>query len=150
MSLRKYTGLFCSSLIVKTFAMYFSAILEAVKVAELKDANSLETYPCNGLALSETTVGFSLQWYEPILTFATYKQMAYFFTLCKAGIITIEIIWVLKESGKPVMFTKTIDKASGKESFKKTALSFAAWGHKTNDLRKFSQIVAMKDPVSST
>ena len=43
----------------------------------------------------------------------------------------IDTIRVSKESGKPVTFTKPINKASGKESFKDIAFSFASWGLKT-------------------
>src|SRR6266403_605315 len=99
MSLQKYTGPFRSPLVVRTFAAHFSAIHGAVKVPELGHANLPETYPCGGLALSATAVGFSLRWYETILTFACYKQMARALTLCKAGIITIEVIRASKESG---------------------------------------------------
>jgi len=57
--------------------------------------------------------------------------MARALTLCKTGVITIDTIRVSKESGKPVTFTKPINKASSKESFKDTAFSFASWGLKT-------------------
>ena len=57
--------------------------------------------------------------------------MAHALTLCKTGIITVEMIRASKESNRPVMFTKTINKASGKESYKETAFSFTSWGHKT-------------------
>jgi hypothetical protein len=125
MSLQKYTGLFHSPLIVRTFAAQFSAIQGAIKVPVLRDANLPEKYPCGGLALSTAAVGFSLLWYYSILMFACYEQMACALTLCKTEIITVEMIWVSKESGNPVMFTKTINKASGKESYKETAFSFA-------------------------
>lgn len=59
--------------------------------------------------------------------------MARALTLCKTGMITIAMIHTLKESGKPVVFTKAINKASGKESSKETAFSFASWGNKTMD-----------------
>ena len=59
--------------------------------------------------------------------------MARALTLCKTGAITIDMIRVLKESGKPLVFAKTTNKASGKESFKDTAFSFASWGAKTLD-----------------
>jgi hypothetical protein len=73
--------------------------------------------------------------------------MARALTLCKTGAITIDTIQVSKESGKPVVFTKATNKASGKESFKDTAFSFASWGCKTieylamirEDLRKKSR-----------
>jgi hypothetical protein len=57
--------------------------------------------------------------------------MARALTLCKTRAITIDVIRVSKESGKPVVFTKATNKASGKESFKETAFSFASWGLKT-------------------
>ena len=57
--------------------------------------------------------------------------MAHALTLCKTGVITINMIRVSKESGKPVTFTKAINKASGKESFKDTTFSYASWGLKT-------------------
>jgi len=59
--------------------------------------------------------------------------MARALTLCKTGAITIDMIRVSKESGKPLVFTKATNKASGKESFKDTAFSFASWGLKTMD-----------------
>jgi hypothetical protein len=57
--------------------------------------------------------------------------MARALTLCKIGAITIDMIRVSKESGKPLTFTKSINKASGKESYKDTAFSFTSWGLKT-------------------
>jgi exopolyphosphatase/pppGpp-phosphohydrolase len=59
--------------------------------------------------------------------------MARALTLCKNGAITIDAIRVSKESGKPVVFTKAINRASGKESTKDTAFSFAGWGLRTMD-----------------
>ena len=59
--------------------------------------------------------------------------MARALTLCKTGAITIDMIRVSKESGKPLVFTKATNKVSGKESFKDTAFSFASWGLKTMD-----------------
>ena len=59
--------------------------------------------------------------------------MARALSLCKTGAITINMIRVSKDSGKPVVFTKATNKASGKESFKDTAFSFASWGAKTLD-----------------
>ena len=57
--------------------------------------------------------------------------MARTLTLCKTGMITINMIQVSKESGKLVAFTKAINKATEKESFKETAFSFTSWGPKT-------------------
>jgi len=65
--------------------------------------------------------------------FPCYEQMARALTLGKNGMITIDMIRVSKESGKPFVFTKATNKASGKESFKDTAFSFASWGSKTMD-----------------
>lgn len=58
MSLQKYTGPFRSPLVVRTFAAHFSAIHGAIKVPELGDVDSPETYPCGGLALSAAAVSF--------------------------------------------------------------------------------------------
>jgi hypothetical protein len=58
MSLQEYTGPFRSPLVVRTFAAHFSAIQGAIKVPALGDANSPDTYPCGGLALSTAAVGF--------------------------------------------------------------------------------------------
>ena len=60
-SLQTYAGPFRSALVVRTFAAHFSAIHGAIKVPELGDANSPDTYPCGGLALSAAAVSFLLQ-----------------------------------------------------------------------------------------
>ncbi len=57
--------------------------------------------------------------------------MARALTLGKMGMITVEMILSSKASSKPLMFAKTTNKASGKDSFKETAFSFARWGDKT-------------------
>src|SRR5262245_49723709 len=57
--------------------------------------------------------------------------MARALTFCKTGVITIAMIQESKESGKPIVFAKTTNKASGKESSKETAFSFVQWGEKT-------------------
>lgn len=65
--------------------------------------------------------------------FPYYKQMARALTYGNNGTITIDMIRVSKESGKPFVFTKATNKASGKESSKDTAFSFASWGSMTMD-----------------
>ena len=56
--------------------------------------------------------------------------MARALTLCKSGMITIDMIRVSKESSKAFVFTKATNKASSKESYKETAFSFSNWGYK--------------------
>jgi hypothetical protein len=94
--------------------VHYSAIHGARKVPELGDSNLPERYPSGGLALSAAAMARAL-------------------TLGKNGAITFKMILASKESNKPVTLTKVPNQATGKESFMKTAFSFANWGGKTHE-----------------